>query len=73
MLDPLAARLVRLLDGSRDLDGVTEGMIEAVGADPSLAGGAFPPGAKPEKVKAQVRSRCAALMGLFLRQGLCEA
>ena len=73
MLDPLAAKLVRLLDGSRDLDGLTEGMIAAVEADPSLAGGAFPPGAKPEKVKEQVRSRCAALMGLFSRQGLYEA
>ena len=69
-LDPLAAKLVTLLDGTRDLDAATEAMIQAIEADPALAEGAISPNAKPEKVKAQVRSRVGVLMGLFARQGL---
>ncbi len=71
-LDPLAARLVTLLDGSRDLSGLVECLTPEVQAGGyGLAG----PGGAPvsaERLQGQVRANCERLLALFRRQGVLE-
>ncbi len=59
-LDPLAAKLVTLLDGSRDLDT----LVAALSEDLTLAD------AKPAKNVSEIRARCQALIRIFSRQGV---
>ena len=73
-LDPISARLLGLLDGSRDLDTLTQ----IIAAD--LVSGTLPapPGLdpqrlKPERLTQQVRAGCERLLALFARHGVLVA
>jgi hypothetical protein len=71
-LDPLAERLLMLLDGSRTVEEIVEDLaVEADRQDRSLSGAAGLSG-NPEKRRAQIRTNCERLVSLFARQGILE-
>jgi methyltransferase-like protein len=71
-LDPLAERLLMLLDGSRTVEEIVEDLtVEADRQDRSLFGAAGLSG-NPEKRRAQIRTNCERLVSLFARQGILE-
>lgn len=69
-LDPLAQRLVTLLDGSRDLNGLVECLTPEVQAGNHGLPGPAP--VSPERLRGQVRVNCERLLALFRRQGVLE-
>jgi len=73
-LDPVSARLVGLLDGTRDLEALTQ----AIAVDLTQGTLPSPPGLDPQRLgpvrlAQQVRSACERLLGLFARHGILVA
>lgn len=71
-LDPLAQRLVSLLDGTRDLSALAALLVTEVQSGRyalPVPAGVSP---TPERLLTQVRANCARLLGLFRRQGVLE-
>lgn len=70
-LDPVSTKLVSLLDGTKDLDTLTQSLIEAAGDDPDLAhamGIDAQPADKPRQ--RQVRANVERLLTLLHHHGL---
>ena len=71
-LDPLAARLITLLDGSRDPAALVEAMCADIVAEPSLAPEWAGFADKPERLASRVREACERLLALFAAQGILD-
>jgi methyltransferase-like protein/protein-L-isoaspartate O-methyltransferase len=70
-LDPVSTLLIGLLDGSRDVEQLTEQLMEAAKGDPDLAAAmGMPPRSGSRPAKADVRANVERLIALFNRHGL---
>jgi len=69
-LDPVATRILPLLDGSREPATVVEAMITAATRDPALTRALG--GAKTDRQRAALQANVAGLLGLLDRHGLLE-
>ena len=70
-LDPLSVRILALLDGQQDQEGVVEGMLSTAARDPALA--RLLGNARPERMRATLGASLAQLLRLLRRHGLLEA
>ncbi len=71
-LDPLAQRLVTLLDGTRGLHQLAETLVGELRDGAYALPGAPPLPTSPERLRAQVRASCERLLALFERHGILE-
>jgi SAM-dependent methyltransferase len=70
-LDPVATRILALLDGSRDPAGVVETMITAAARDPALTRALGE--TRTDRQRAALQARVAGLIGLLERHGLLDS
>lgn len=72
-LDPVAERLVAMLDGSRTVEEIVEDLVSEVESEDGALSAAAGRSTNPQKRRAQIRANCERLVSLFARQGILEA
>lgn len=69
-LDPASAKLVSLLDGQRDLEGLVEGLLGELASDADLRRAMGVGSGADKPPRGQVRANVERLLAQFLRHGL---